>query len=122
GHRCHQKRISAGLNSMSRPSLYARCQGPNARLIDQLIRQGEKVAGEICEGFGDFLMGGLNALQTLSARFLADRGNADLQDRFLDGVRDIASSAATAGQEWVSRFATSLEDSIQSRDVHDEHM
>ena len=107
---------------MSRSSLYSRCQGPNARPVDQLVRQGEHAAAEVCKRYDDFLMSGLDRLQDHAARFLADRQDTGKQGKFLEGVQDLASSAATAGREWVSRFAVSLEDAMLSRDVLDEHI
>lgn len=107
---------------MTRASLFARCQGPHAVPIQQLLSRGYSAAETVRTKYNDYLGDRLIELERAVNEFFADRGNIERRDQFLDALQDIRSSAATAGREWVSRFAGSLETTMRSRGINDENV
>lgn len=107
---------------MQRPSLFSKCQGPNAVPIERLVARGEKAAAAVRQEYGDYLPAALSALAEKGRDFLSAPTDPAKCTGFLEALRDIKSSAATAEREWVLRFAASLDALMQTRAAGDAHL
>ena len=102
---------------MANSALLKRCQGPRALPLALLISRGDQAAQIVCLKFGDHLQEALSGLQDAVVTYLAQEASDTAKAKLLTIVRDLRSSSATAGQEWVSIFAASLETSLEAGDI-----
>jgi|SRR5471032_700434 hypothetical protein len=106
---------------MAKVSLLKRAQGPRGVPIALLVERGDKAADSVCARFGDYLEDGIAKVADAAAVFLKARDDVNL-DAFVQAIRDVRSSSATAGHAWAAVYARSLEIAVQSREITDQNL
>jgi HPt (histidine-containing phosphotransfer) domain-containing protein len=104
---------------MSKPSLLDRCQGPGAIDICTLVNRAQQAAENVCRDYSAYLLEKLHSIKELivarrDVEILTEDHQALLQE-----VRDLRSSAAMAGYDWIAQCSQSLENSLATREVFD---
>jgi HPt (histidine-containing phosphotransfer) domain-containing protein len=104
---------------MSKPSLLERCQGPGATDISTLVNRAQQTAENVCRDYSIYLLEKIQGIKELIAAHRDVETQTEDHQALLQEVRDLRSSAAMAGYDWIAQCSQSLESSLTTREVFD---